>query len=320
MRTGGAAGVSAAAAAMGAGDSAGTGSMAAGGGVTGGAGDDGGAATTDGLTATTCPTAERGRVSEAGAAVTGGLTTTGPAGGFAAIAGICGTAVATAGRGGPATTADGWRGSGTIFLGAGLAASAGGAGAAATGAAGAGTTGFAGAGDTATAGFATAGRVMRARSSCWRRSSNCRAMSPGLCAWDQSILGFASGSDFGAAPLPPRSRRMCVRTRSASSDSMELECVFFSVTPTAVRASRISLLLTSSSRANSLIRTVLIRPHVDEFDFPPVLRSSYGQLLLWVCYACIIRESAISLIISESAVSLLSLKTPHSGLRAKQTR
>jgi hypothetical protein len=29
-----------------------------------------------------------------------------------------------------------------------------------------------------------------------------------------------------------------------------------------VRASRISLLLTSSSRANSLIRTVLIRPRV----------------------------------------------------------
>jgi hypothetical protein len=39
------------------------------------------------------------------------------------------------------------------------------------------------------------------------------------------------------------------------------------------------LLLTSSSRANSLIRTVLIRPRVDDFDFPPVLSSSYGQLL-----------------------------------------
>src|SRR6266852_6400609 len=41
---------------------------------------------------------------------------------------------------------------------------------------------------------------------------------------------------------------------------MELEWVFFSVTPTAVSASRMALLLTSSSLARSLIRTLLIRP------------------------------------------------------------
>jgi hypothetical protein len=45
---------------------------------------------------------------------------------------------------------------------------------------------------------------------------------------------------------------------------MELECVFFSVTPTCGSASRMALLLTSSSLARSLIRTLLIRP----FCFP----------------------------------------------------
>src|SRR3954462_15029674 len=41
---------------------------------------------------------------------------------------------------------------------------------------------------------------------------------------------------------------------------MELEWVFFSVTPTAVSASRMALLFTYSSLARSLIRTLLIRP------------------------------------------------------------
>jgi hypothetical protein len=45
-----------------------------------------------------------------------------------------------------------------------------------------------------------------------------------------------------------------LRTSSASCSSNELECVFFSVTPTSVSTSRIALLLTSSSRARSLIR------------------------------------------------------------------
>ena len=95
-----------------------------------------------------------------------------------------------------------------------------------------------------------------------RRSRIALATSPGLDARDRSTLGLPSllldavCRDAGRAPLP----RRCVRTRSASSSSIELECVFFSVTPTAVSASRISLLLTSSSRARSLMRTLLIRP------------------------------------------------------------
>jgi hypothetical protein len=84
--------------------------------------------------------------------------------------------------------------------------------------------------------------------------------SPGFETRDQSIFGFASASALADAPLvlfPPRLK--CVRTRSASSASSELECVFFSVTPTSVSTSRIALLFTSSSRAKSLIRTLLIR-------------------------------------------------------------
>src|SRR5215469_1311826 len=47
---------------------------------------------------------------------------------------------------------------------------------------------------------------------------------------------------------------------------MELEWVFFSVTPTCGSASRMALLFTSSSRARSLIRTLLILP----FLFSPL--------------------------------------------------
>jgi ABC-type sugar transport system permease subunit len=54
---------------------------------------------------------------------------------------------------------------------------------------------------------------------------------------------------------------------------MELEWVFFSVTPTSIKASRIALLFTSSSRAKSLIRTLLIRPFI--FN-----RSGYRQIFM----------------------------------------
>ena len=96
--------------------------------------------------------------------------------------------------------------------------------------------------------------------------------SPGLEMCDRSILvlmpsgsGRALRADL-AAPSPEPRRR--TRTFSASCSSRELECVFFSVTPTSVNTSRIALLLTSSSRARSLIRTLLIRLFV-----PPDLLS-----------------------------------------------
>jgi hypothetical protein len=88
--------------------------------------------------------------------------------------------------------------------------------------------------------------------------------SPGFEMCERSIVGFVSTGALLGALLLLRFPLKYARTFSASSASIELECVFASVTPTAVRASRMDLLLTSSSRARSLIRTLLIRP----FSFP----------------------------------------------------
>jgi hypothetical protein len=92
-----------------------------------------------------------------------------------------------------------------------------------------------------------------------------RSTSPGREILDRSILVLMPSSSrverevFAALGDASERPRRCFRTSSASCSSRELECVFFSVTPTVVRASRISLLLTSSSRARSLIRILLIR-------------------------------------------------------------
>jgi hypothetical protein len=93
--------------------------------------------------------------------------------------------------------------------------------------------------------------------------------SPGREMCDKSILVFISSSpraertpDLPAEDPPSAAERMYTRTFSASCSSRELECVFFSVTPTNGSVSRIALLFTSSSRARSLIRTLLIRPFV----------------------------------------------------------
>ena len=89
--------------------------------------------------------------------------------------------------------------------------------------------------------------------------------SPGREICDRSILVLISSARLGrdglaAVWLSPATARKCARTFSASCSSRELECVFFSVTPTSSRTSRIILLLTSSSLARSLIRILLIRP------------------------------------------------------------
>ena len=114
------------------------------------------------------------------------------------------------------------------------------------------------AGATVTVGRAGGG-VDRAIASACFRSRMAFSASPGLDTWER--LNPCRGSDAarGAPPEERLPRFTCPRTFSASSSSMELECVFFSVTPTAVRASRMVLLLTSSSLARSLIRTLLIR-------------------------------------------------------------
>ena len=115
--------------------------------------------------------------------------------------------------------------------------------------------------------------------------------SPGLEMWERSILGLtpsASGraarADFALWPLPEPWK--CARTFSASWSSSELECVFFSVTPTSVSASRIALLLTSTSLARSLIRILLIRLFVPP-DCPA--KSSYqphGCSCQWLVPSC----------------------------------
>jgi hypothetical protein len=88
--------------------------------------------------------------------------------------------------------------------------------------------------------------------------------SPGLETLERSNFGLLSADGLLAAPLLPPFLKYS-RTLSAWSASMELEWVF-PVTPIASSASRIGLLLTSSSRARSLMRTLLIRPF--SFCFP----------------------------------------------------
>lgn len=116
----------------------------------------------------------------------------------------------------------------------------------------------------ATAGLATAGRgaaaggaYLAASWACLRSRIAFRA-SPGLETCDRLKAAAGALSAFRLAPEGRVPRVKKPRTFSASSSSIELECVFFSVTPTAVKASRMDLLLTSSSRARSLIRTLLI--------------------------------------------------------------
>ena len=90
--------------------------------------------------------------------------------------------------------------------------------------------------------------------------------SPGREMCDKSILVLISSSprsaraDLAAGVCASLEARRWRRTFSASCSSKELECVFFSVTPTTGNTSRMALLLTSSSLARSLIRTLLIRP------------------------------------------------------------
>src|SRR5208283_4566327 len=132
-----------------------------------------------------------------------------------------------------------------------------------------GATGAAGASAFASTAGGVAGGLTTGRAAGCSAAPFCcvmaRSTSPGREIFDRSILVLISSSpravrevftELGAAS---DRRRRCFRTNSASCSSRELECVFFSVTPTVVSTSRISLLLTSSSRARSLIRILLIR-------------------------------------------------------------
>lgn len=134
--------------------------------------------------------------------------------------------------------------------------------------AGVGEAGFGGAGGATTGFAATGGAGGRAGGAATASFFWVMALStsPGREIWDKSILVLISSSPRrgraarAAGDCPSAEPRMWARTFSASWSSMELEWVFFSVTPTSGSASRMALLLTSSSLARSLIRTLLIRP------------------------------------------------------------
>ena len=194
-----------------------------------------------------------------GAATTGGFAITGPTGGLLAIAG--GATTAGAGRGsGPILRGAGGAGAATATraAGAGVAACAVPGPAAFATAGEAATTGVVPAGLAATTAAGRAGGWLFAMASACFRSRIAFSASPGLEMLERLNAGFCSPAGF--VPPPPRRPLRYSRTRSASPASIELECVFGSVTPTAVRASRMDRLLTSISRARSLIRTLLIRP------------------------------------------------------------
>ena len=251
-----------------------------------GAGGCGDAATGGGGTAGRVATGGAGGVTAAaiGGATgfsTGGATT---AGGGGTTGGRGGTAVVGAGGGGGAT---GFSGGGAITAGrtgaaAGIEEIAGRTGAAAgVDEIAGGATGFGGAAG-ATTGLAAMGGGAGGRIGGAAASFFCVmafSTSPGREMWERSILVLISSSPrrgrafLAACVCDSAEPRMWARTFSASWSSIELECVFFSVTPTSGSASRMALLLTSNSLARSLIRTLLIRP----FLYPALCSKSSSQ-------------------------------------------
>jgi hypothetical protein len=102
------------------------------------------------------------------------------------------------------------------------------------------TVGFAGSGATG------GGALFETGAGSSTATADCRA---GSCRGAASWLAACS-----SAPIPATRRRRF----STTSSSSELECVFLSVTPNSGNKSRMTLGLTSSSRASSLIRILLI--------------------------------------------------------------
>lgn len=178
----------------------------------------------------------------------GGVTTTaGGAGGagFSAAGGV----------GGGATIGGAWRGFGTTT---GRCSGAGAAGFSVTAGCATAGCGFCGAGAAGAlaAGGAggAAGRAGGAGCACCSRCCfSSFNTSPGLETLERSSFGLISPAVDFSLEAPDLAAKNFL-TRSASSSSTELECVFFSVIPISCRASSTALLFTSSSLAKSLIR------------------------------------------------------------------
>jgi hypothetical protein len=236
----------------------------------------------------------------------GGPVTTGGAGGRGAATGGCGAAEAVTEGADGGATAGGGGADGRGCAATGGAVGAMGAAAGITGAAGFSTAGATTCGRAAGAGAVTAGiegggggvglatggataTGLAATGGATGRTGAAAASffcviafstSPGREMCDKSILvlisssprnGRAERAEEDCASDEPR---MWARTFSASCSSSELEWVFFSVNPTSGSASRMALLLTSSSLARSLIRTLLIRP----FLYPALCLSLHRIL------------------------------------------
>src|ERR1035441_2937137 len=103
--------------------------------------------------------------------------------------------------------------------------------------------------------------------------------SPGLEICERSILGAMAceARDGAALAWPPgrEPRSYCARTFCASCSSSELEWVLPPARPSSAKMSRTWLLLTSISRASSLIRTLLIRLFSKCATQSPLVAHSY---------------------------------------------
>jgi hypothetical protein len=220
-----------------------------------------------------------GRCAGPGAEVCGAEDTV--ADGGAAEAGETTGAGTDTGRGGAITGGALATGAAAFSATGGVATTGRGAIGGAGGATGEGVAGRAGVG--AKTGFATTLGGAAARTGGATASLRCvmaLSTSPGREICDRSILVLISSSPrgkrafFAGEECASEAPRRCARTFSASCSSRELECVFFSVTPTSGSTSRMALLLTSSSLARSLIRTLLIRP----FLYPALCLSLHRSL------------------------------------------
>jgi len=163
------------------------------------------------------------------------------AAGGAPAAGAVGTAVLSGAEAAGRTPAAGAAGGGTFGAtpGAGLGTGRGATAAAGSTTAGAATTAGAGAGGTAGGAKGLAGTAAgRERAA--------------LAA--ASLATFSATASASAWASASATARKCWRTLTAADSSMELEWVFFSVTPTSGSSSIMALDLTSSSRARSLMR------------------------------------------------------------------
>jgi hypothetical protein len=149
------------------------------------------------------------------------------------------------------------------------------AGFSAAGGAATGAGAFTGAGGAAGVAATTGGFTGGAGGCCFccSLSLSSLATSPGLDILERSIFGLTSVADARSREDELDLAEKCFRTRSASSSSIELEWVFFSVTPTSGKISKITLAFTSSSRAKSLIR-IFIRSLFPPGTFYAIIMTS----------------------------------------------